>query len=130
MNGALPTLPNVLNPSLYASALALQTGPGSPAPASRILHPPTSPLRQSSTALQPVIPQNTGSYSAPAYSAFRPPPPSPRVLPWDITAQEKGESDNLFDGIDTARRGAIEGEAAVGFFSQSGLPIDKLAQVW
>lgn len=132
MNGALPSLPAVLNPSLYASALALPR-PGTPSSpissTSRLAHPPTSPLRQSSMAPQMPIPaQNTGSYAPPAaYSAFRPPP---AVVAWDITPTEKADSDKFFDGIDTARRGTIEGEAAVGFFSQSGLPIEQLAKVW
>ncbi|KAL8293725.1 hypothetical protein RQP46_000426 [Phenoliferia psychrophenolica] len=138
MNGALPSLPAVLNPSLYASALPRLGGPplstpASPSPASRHAQQPTSPLRQSSMAPPPIPAQNTGSYIAPSasYSAFRAPAPvQAPVVAWDITPAEKADADRFFDGIDTARTGTIEGEAAVGFFSQSGLPIEQLAKVW
>ncbi|KAK4699907.1 hypothetical protein P7C70_g6347, partial [Phenoliferia sp. Uapishka_3] len=134
MNGSLPTLPTVLNPTLYASALSpnlnLNPSASSPLPtpsrlASSASNPPGSPLRQSSMAS--IQAQNTG------YSAFRntsAPVAAPAQIPWEITASEKADSDKFFDEVDTGRRGAIEGEAAVGFFSQSGLPIEQLAKVW
>ncbi|KAK4049706.1 hypothetical protein OIV83_003981 [Microbotryomycetes sp. JL201] len=129
MNGTLPQLPTLLNPALYASAASLPlpnapaagaTAPGSPAPASRfgaVAAPtmPGTPTRQSSLA--PAPPQFTSPQAASS-------------VPWDISAAEKLESDGYFDGIDTQRKGAIEGEAAVGFFMQSGLPMDVLARVW
>ncbi|SCZ96092.1 BZ3500_MvSof-1268-A1-R1_Chr8-1g09998 [Microbotryum saponariae] len=122
MNGSLPSLPAVLNPALYASAISLPVPnasmPGSPALGSRL---PQSPLRKSS------VPPRTVSHFAPTSPIT---PAHPAQIPWEITAQEKLESDGYFDGIDSTRRGAIEGEAAVNFFMQSGLPMDILARVW
>lgn len=126
MNGALPSLPSVLSPALYASATSLAL-PTSPTPASRISGP-TSPLRQNSFA-QParvVSPQSTGY----GYNAFPQQQQQQKFVPWEIDAKEKAESDGYFEGIDVGRAGAMEGEAAVGFFGQSGLPIDVLARVW
>ncbi|KAM0787065.1 hypothetical protein ACM66B_006328 [Microbotryomycetes sp. NB124-2] len=136
MNGTLSQLPTVLNPALYASAASLPlpnpaaaqasvaATPGSPAPASRfagVSSPsamPGTPTRQSSLA----------QHAAP--SQFTSPSALPSNAPWDISAAEKQESDGYFDGLDILRKGAIEGEAAVGFFMQSGLPMDVLARVW
>ncbi|OBZ75406.1 EH domain-containing and endocytosis protein 1 [Grifola frondosa] len=49
---------------------------------------------------------------------------------WDVTAAEKASADRLFDGLDTQKKGYIEGDVAVPFMLQSGLPEDVLAQVW
>lgn len=127
MNGALSSLPSVLSPALYASATSLSL-PASPATASRHTGP-TSPLRQSSFVPQPArvaSPQNTGY----GYNSFPQQQQQQQFVPWEIEAKEKAESDGYFEGIDVGRVGAIEGEAAVGFFGQSGLPVDVLAKVW
>lgn len=127
MNGALPQLPAVLNPALYASATSLPL-PAVGAAGSRIptstAPGPTSPLRQSSIA--PPSP----AYASPQQQQQFAPQAQQQQQPWDISAQEKLESDSYFDGIDTARKGTIEGEAAVGFFMQSGLGMEVLARVW
>lgn len=125
MNGALPQLPAVLNPALYASATSLPlpaVGPAGSRIAAATAPGPTSPLRQSS--IVPPVPV----YASPQQQQFA--PQSQQQQPWDISAQEKLESDGYFDGIDTARKGTIEGEAAVGFFMQSGLGMEVLARVW
>lgn len=130
MNGHLPSLPAVLNPALYASASNLPL----PAPGvaggsvSRgMAAQPTSPLRQSSL---PVY-NSPQQHFQPQQQQQQPQQPQQQQLqPWEITSQEKLESDGYFDGLDTARKGAIEGEAAVGFFGLSGLDMGELAKVW
>lgn len=129
MNGSLPALPAVLNPSLYASAASLplpQQQPGSPITnvqqQSRLGAGPGSPLRQGSLPVQQQQQPQFGGYSSPQQQQSS--------APWDISAQDKRESDGYFDGIDTTRKGTIEGEAAVAFFMQSGLGMDVLARVW
>lgn len=125
MNGALPQLPAVLNPALYASATSLPLPAVAPAGsgfATSVAPGPTSPLRQSSIA------PPTPVYASPQQQFA--PQAQQQQQPWDISAQEKLESDGYFDGIDTARKGTIEGEAAVGFFMQSGLGMEVLARVW
>lgn len=54
-------------------------------------------------------------------------PPAPQ---WDITPAEKVNSDRFFDGLDNAKIGYIEADAAVPFMMQSNLPEDTLAQIW
>ncbi|KAI0646793.1 hypothetical protein C8Q79DRAFT_587739 [Trametes meyenii] len=49
---------------------------------------------------------------------------------WDVTSQEKANSDRIFDSLDTQKKGFIEGDVAVPFMLQSKLPEDVLAQVW
>ena len=49
---------------------------------------------------------------------------------WVITPADKVQFDQIFATVDTAKRGVITGEQAVGFFSRSGLPEEALAQIW
>ncbi|EJD02096.1 uncharacterized protein FOMMEDRAFT_124323 [Fomitiporia mediterranea MF3/22] len=50
--------------------------------------------------------------------------------PWDVTPEEKTRFDQYFDGLDSQKRGFIEGDVAVPFMLQSKLSEDVLAQVW
>jgi len=93
-----------------------------------------------------IVPQMTGNRAVPAIPS-RPSnfPMAPQLtgtpfplarqgtspsLPWDVTAEEKANSDGFFDTLDTARLGFVEGGAAVPFMLLSGLPEDTLARVW
>lgn len=49
---------------------------------------------------------------------------------WDVAPDEKAQFDQFFDGLDTHKRGYIEGEVAVSFMLQSKLSGDILAHVW
>jgi epidermal growth factor receptor substrate 15 len=49
---------------------------------------------------------------------------------WAIDATEKAQSDQFFDMLDTSRQGILQGDVAVPFFVQSGLPEETLAQIW
>ena len=49
---------------------------------------------------------------------------------WVITPQDKSQFDQIYTTVDTAKRGFITGEQAVGFFSRSGLSEEALAQIW
>lgn len=115
MNGHLQSLPTSLSPALYASAASLPV-----ATPSYSLPPPAQPR------MTPASPLRQTSFPAPQSFAAVP----PQQQAWDITAAEKSESDGYFDGLDATRQGAIEGEAAVGFFGMSGLDISILARVW
>lgn len=57
-------------------------------------------------------------------------PSAPSGAQWDIKPDEKNAADTFFEGLDTARRGVIEGDVAVPFMLQSGLPEGTLAQIW
>lgn len=49
---------------------------------------------------------------------------------WLITPEDKTQFDQIYTSVDTQNRGFITGEQAVGFFSNSRLPEDALAQIW
>lgn len=49
---------------------------------------------------------------------------------WDVSPEAKASSDSFFDGLDSQRRGYIEGDVAVTFMLESNLPQSELAQIW
>ena len=49
---------------------------------------------------------------------------------WAVSPEEKAQFDRIYASVDTANRGFITGEQAVGFFSNSKLPEEALAQIW
>ena len=49
---------------------------------------------------------------------------------WAVNSQDKAKFDTLYARIDSENRGYITGDQAVGFFSNSRLPEDVLAQIW
>lgn len=49
---------------------------------------------------------------------------------WAISPQDKARFDQIYDTLDTSKRGFITGEEAVPFFSNSKLPEEVLAQIW
>lgn len=140
MNTTLPTLPSVLSPALYASALSLPVPSlGTP----RNL--PTSPMRQPASMIYAPVttlsPQMTGqSFSSSQQqqsqqqSAFSSPikqfQPVQQNPPWDISAQEKAEADKYFAGLDPSNKGVVEGEMALPFMMASRLAVEVLAVVW
>jgi epidermal growth factor receptor substrate 15 len=156
MSNQLPFVPTSLPPGLYEQAAGVTAhGTGSSGMQSASLggafpgRAPVAaqytgagvggtPLTQQFTGSTQLSQQFTGSKPAPplpsrhapAASPFGVPAPAPAQLPWDITAADKANADRFFDGLDTHKQGFIEGEAAVGFLTQSGLPGDVLARVW
>lgn len=155
MSGQLPVLPTTLPPGLYEQAggrspqavASHATGTsGSFSPLTGIFPSsgvrPASPLQAQYTGQgQPLKSQNTGQ-------AFKPNPPLPSrpavqnngtafgtsafatSQAWDVTAEEKANSDRFFEGLDAQKRGYIEGDVAVPFMVQSKLSEDVLAQIW
>ena len=146
MSGQLSFVPTSLPPGLYDQAsgkfdLVVSHTTGS----SSQLSPstgrfPTGPLQPQYTGrLQPqltgrgpppTIPPRPAT--APGVGGFNPTSPFGASSPpqWDITPAEKANSDRFFDGLDTAKKGYIEADAAVPFMMQSNLPEDALAQIW
>ncbi|GAA5851912.1 hypothetical protein JCM8547_000097 [Rhodosporidiobolus lusitaniae] len=104
-------LPTVLDPKLYAAAAGLPP-PGSAPPAGAS---PAPAARQSSMNVAPPVPA---------------PVPQQQGGEWAITPAALAESSAWFDGLDIKKKGRLEGEAAVGFFGQSGLKVEELAKVW
>ncbi|KWU42732.1 hypothetical protein RHOSPDRAFT_35679 [Rhodotorula sp. JG-1b] len=104
LDGKLPptaeALPKVLDPALYKAAMAT-------------LPPPPAAPQGAPTQAQSQTPTATTGNSG-----------------WVITPAEKQESDQWFDQLDSAHKGLLEGEQAVGFFGQSGLGVEVLAKIW
>lgn len=136
MNGSIAQLPDTLPVSLYAQAAA---GMASAAPSM-----PTSPIRAQATGSplpSALYPQSTGSslLNRTSAGAAMPLSASQRSMSlgqsqgggnWAIDPTEKAQSDQFFDMLDTTRQGILQGEVAVPFFVQSGLPEETLAQIW
>ena len=125
-NGSMRALPQILPSGLYEAAarrgVARQvtgsrptsdgvppsaiprqfTGTGYPAQASPVARPQQAPFQQATS---------TGDQ-------------------WAISPQDKAQFDQIYTTLDTQNRGYITGEQAVGFFSNSRLPEDALAQIW
>lgn len=49
---------------------------------------------------------------------------------WAVSPQDKVQFDQIYATVDSQNRGFITGEQAVGFFSNSRLPEEALAQIW
>lgn len=136
MNGSIPRLPDTLPVSLYAQAAA--------GASSSLSSMPTSPIRAQNTGL----PASPALYAQPTGSSLLNRTSAGAALPlsasqrsmslgqsqgggnWAIDPIEKSQSDQFFDMLDTTRQGVLQGEIAVPFFVQSGLPEETLAQIW
>lgn len=70
--------------------------------------------------------------SRPAYPNTQLPaaPRSPASDEWAVSSRDKENFDQIYATVDTANRGYITGDQAVGFFNNSKLPEDALAQIW
>lgn len=135
MNGTISQLPDTLPVSLYAQAASGSTA-GIPSM-------PTSPIRAQATGSplpSALYPQSTGSSLlnrtsvgggalSPAQRAMSLGQSQSGGL-WAIDPVEKAQSDQFFDMLDTSRQGVLQGDIAVPFFVQSGLPEETLAQIW
>lgn len=123
---ALTALPSVLPPGLYDAAArrGAPPPPGSRNPSG----PPTGIPRQFTGSQRAQSPLTRPSYATPPLPLSAQTTGGPGG--WLITPQEKAKYDQFFNGIDTAGEGHLNGEQAVRFFSDSGLPEDTLAQIW
>ncbi|KAH8102886.1 hypothetical protein BXZ70DRAFT_926963 [Cristinia sonorae] len=151
MSGQLQTIPSTLPPFLYDSAkpdsiashATGDSGSLSPTAFGGFNTRPISTIQPNYTGSNALQPQVTGSALRPNVTgipptlpartfggsslAFTPQPAAPQ---WDVTPEAKANSDRIFDTLDTAKRGYLDGDAAVPFLVQSKLPDDVLAQVW
>lgn len=120
-NGSMRALPQILPAGLYEAAArrgiprqttgSRQTSDATPASAI---------ARQFSGGHQNQLRTPTASIQQPMATGDQ----------WAITPQDKTQFDQIYSTIDTQNRGFITGEQAVGFFSNSRLPEDALAQIW
>ena len=125
-NGSMRALPQILPSGLYEAAsrrgVARQVTGSRPIPDSG---PPSAVPRQ---------------FTGTGYPAQASPTDRPQQAPfqqatstgdqWAISPQDKASFDRIYATVDTQNRGYITGEQAVGFFSNSRLPEDALAQIW
>ncbi|KZV61887.1 hypothetical protein PENSPDRAFT_693017 [Peniophora sp. CONT] len=137
MSNSLTFVPTTLPPGLYEQAspdgVASHSTGGSFNRASMLVPQSTGPISTHSTGLgarppPPVVPPRAQSQFIPAFPGV--PQQQADTRPWDVTPQEKANSDKFFDELDKAKRGYIDGDTAVPFLLLSKLPGDQLAQVW
>ena len=119
-NGSMRAVPQILPAGLYEAAARRgvpRQGAGSRPTSDGA--PPTIPRQFSGAGFQG--PQRIGT-------GFQ--QPTPAGDQWLITPQDKNQFDSIFATIDPQNRGYITGDQAVGFFSNSRLPEEALAQIW
>ncbi len=125
-NGSMRALPQILPPGLYEAAarrgVARQvTGSR---PTSDSVPPAATPRQFTGTGYPVQAPAVAGPQQAPFQQA------TSTGEQWAISPQDKAQFDQIYATVDTQNRGYITGEQAVGFFSNSRLPEDALAQIW
>ena len=125
-NGSMRALPQILPAGLYEAAarrsVARQTTGSRPISDSV---PPSAPSRQhAGTGYPAQVQSTTRPQQAPLQQA------TTTGDQWAVSPQEKTQFDQIFAKVDTQNLGYITGEQAVGFFSNSRLPEDVLAQIW
>lgn len=134
-NGSMRALPQILPAGLYEAAS--RRGPARQVAGTR----PTSDAAQASAIPRQFSGSGYQAQTSPLSSGFQPqrPPSSSQASPfqqaqageqWAVTPQDKAQFDSIYATVDTQNRGFITGEQAVGFFSNSRLPEDALAQIW
>lgn len=116
-SGTLRALPQSLPAGLYEAAS--RRGPAGPVAASAIprqftgqgIQRAQSPLARAAFPAAPLSAQSTGN-------------------DWAVSPQEKAKFDQMFASVDRQGRGFVDGDQAVQFFSNSGLPEETLASIW
>ncbi|KAJ5925588.1 hypothetical protein N7454_008227 [Penicillium verhagenii] len=125
-SGVLRGIPQTLPAGLYEAAS--RRAPARSSFGARPEVPPVPSIPRQFTGSQrtaspmnaaPAIPQFGGQLSAQTTGGD-----------WLITPQEKVHFDGIFETVDTAKRGLITGDQAVGFFMKAQLPEEVLAQIW
>jgi len=135
-NGSMRAFPQILPAGLYEAAS--RRGPPRQVAGSR----PTSdgapasaiPRQFSGTGFQGQTSQSSTGFQGQRPSSRSQTLPFQQATPtgdqWVVSPQDKAQFDSIFATVDTQNRGFITGEQAVGFFSNSRLPEDALAQIW
>ena len=123
-NGLMRALPTILPTGLYeaASRRGIPRHLTGSQPTSDGGQASAIPRQFSGSGLQAQVP------ARPQQSPFQ----QGRLIgeQWAITPQEKIKFDQIYATVDAQDRGFITGEQAVGFFSNSGLSEEALAQIW
>ncbi|KAJ5644034.1 uncharacterized protein N7484_006541 [Penicillium longicatenatum] len=125
-SGVLRGIPQTLPPGLYEAA-SRRAPPARSSFGARPEVPPVPSIPRQFTGSQRTaspmnnapVPQFGGPLSAQTTGGE-----------WLISPQEKMHFDGIFETVDTAKRGMITGDQAVGFFMKAQLPEEVLAQIW
>lgn len=127
-NGSMRALPQILPAGLYEAA----SRRGLPRQFSGSRPP-------SGITTANAVPRHFSGSGLPATAAASPEPRPPYTHTksqssaseeWAVTPRDKESFDQIYATVDTANRGFITGDQAVGFFSNSRLPEEILAQIW
>ncbi|KAL6720340.1 hypothetical protein ACLMJK_002261 [Lecanora helva] len=124
-NGSLRALPQILPAGLYEAAarrgIPRQVTGSRPTPDG--MSPSAIPRQFTGTGYQGQVPPSRGNTMVPQQAPAA-------GDQWAVSAQDKAQFDQIYATVDTQNRGFITGEQAVGFFSNSRLPEEALAQIW
>lgn len=125
-NGSMRALPQILPTGLYEAAARRGVAPQTTGsrPTSESIPPAAPPRQFTGTGYQPQVQPTARPQQTPFQQA------NVTGDQWAVTPQEKAQFDQIFAKVDTQNHGYITGEQAVGFFSNSRLPEDALAQIW
>lgn len=125
-NGSMRALPQILPPGLYDAAVrrGIARQVTGSRPTSEGVVASALPRQFSGSGYQ----GQPSSTSRQLHASFRPATPSGDQ--WAVSPQDKVQFDQIYATLDTQNRGFITGEQAVGFFSNSRLPEEALAQIW
>lgn len=125
-NGSMRALPQILPSGLYEAAarrgVARQVTGSRPTPDG--VAPSAIPRQFTNT----VYPAQAAPAARPQQAPYQ--QATSTGDQWAVSPQDKAQFDQIYATVDTQNRGYITGEQAVGFFSNSRLPEDALAQIW
>ena len=124
-SGAMRGVPTTLPPGLHEAASRrppARVGSGS-RPSSSAFASPSIPPQFSGARGRPQSPITRQQVSTPLSNQST-------GEQWLVSAADKAKFDNIFSGIDRSGSGYLNGEQAVGFFGNAGLPEEVLAQIW
>lgn len=123
-SGALRGIPQTLPPGLYDAAARRGTSRGSFG--SRADVPPVPAIPRQFTGTQ----RTTSPLGPTGRAQFGAPLSAQSTGDWLVNPQEKAHFDTIFETVDTAKAGVINGDQAVAFFMKAQLPEEVLAQIW
>jgi epidermal growth factor receptor substrate 15 len=109
-------------PRIYAGSGAVASGANIFSSQHNVQQSPQTPSRQSASGFA------RSSASPPVAGSLDDRRPLHQA--WSVSPEAKASSDTFFDGLDSQRRGYIEGDVAVPFMLESKLPKSELAQIW
>jgi epidermal growth factor receptor substrate 15 len=122
-SGAMRGIPQTLPPGLYEAASRRGSSRASIGSRPGLDVPPVPAIPKQFTGPQRTQSPINRSFGSPLSA-------QPTGLDWLIAPHEKAHFDTIFQTVDSAKIGKINGDQAVTFFMNAQLPEETLAQIW